>query len=592
MNDRVMNDLYDRLRPEDEPLGADTADRVWARVSGESLAGEAPASDEHRERNVDRSPGAVPSLRVERTRRRTARPISRRVGVWAASAAAISGLAATAAVVGSRDTVVAPADSLPTATPTPESPQPYPSSPIDPTTEPGEQQPAVSGPETAGDSMSVGTKFAVADFVPTGWKIDSMNASPTGSIFGGESWALLDVEGNVSGVVSIRAPRPIDEEEAAARANDDDRNTTVRGLPAIEYEQSKQGGNDVPRSGISWVENSLAIDVTATEDARSLVRPAAEVLTIDASTQSLSLPDELGLVAADELGFVEPTAVHTVITMSPSEGSSGVLVAVRANTYGYDLDRLVGPDFVWDPVRIDGLEAIVTTTPGGGRWVAWVDDGMHILVQADIVISDDELFEIVRSIRLTDGDEFVEVGEAIAGEGNAEIASWDVFDRTATPDGLGITIRSRPGSGGASAICVEAPHPDCTTIISEGGGIEGFEENGAVAFDVDGRTVGIAWVSDDLVIDSIDWILAPADLDDVVLRPSEVLNPGDGFVDGTTATVLVNERADQGRFVVVEIPDGERPPTIRFVADGVDPDIADIQERFELTPTMDDPFGF
>jgi len=584
-----MNDLYDQLRPADESLDPATADRVWARISGESLDRNAQAdrTDNHAH-DQDGTQREVVSSRQERTRKGTARPISRRFAAWGAAAAAIAGIGATAAVVGSRDTAVAPTDPLAPVTTVPGA------EPVDTTTSPDSttQETEAAALPSGPIGLSAGTKFAVADYLPDGWELGSMDATASGPLFGGQQWALLDAEGSVTGVVSIRAPRVLSADEQMQYTDDDDLNTTVRGFPASEYGPNAGEGDPVQRSGIRWIEGSLLISMSASGDAQELVRPVAEALMIDGETRQLSIPNNLGLIPSTDLAFADPTAVQTVVAMSPVSSTFGVSITARPNTFGFDLTRLVRADVEWEPILIDDLDAIAATTPGGGRMLAWLDDGMYVIAGSTIEISDSELIDIVLGVRFTDADEFREIGEAISGESNAEIASWDVFDRTSTPAGLGITVRSRPESGGANAICVETTEPECTAILSDGGSIDGFEEYGAVGFDIDGATIGVAWVSDDLVIDSIDWTLRPAELENVTLMPSDFLNPDDGYIDGSTATVLVNERTEQGRFVIVDIPAGERPPAIRFVADGIDPDSAGSEAMFELTPNIANSFSF
>ena len=189
--------------------------------------------------------------------------------------------------------------------------------------------------------LAAGTNFAVADHLPVGWELDAMKATATGSLFGSTQWALLADDGSVTGVVSVRAPRPITSEEAAQNATDD-YNTTVRGLPANEYQQDPDGASTVSRTGLDWVEESLQISLTATGDAETLARPVAEALMIDPATRTVSIPDELGLVPAAGLEFADPDAVTTTIAMSPASSTLGVIISSRPNTFGYGLDQLVG----------------------------------------------------------------------------------------------------------------------------------------------------------------------------------------------------------------------------------------------------------
>jgi len=268
-------------------------------------------------------------------------------------------------------------------------------------------------------NLGGGTKFVVADYMPDGWKLDRMEASPFGSVFPGQQWALLDVDGNVTGVISIRAPRPLDSAEESEYANNEDFDATVRGGPASETEPTSDTGDPIPRSGILWIEDSFLMDVSASGDAQALIRPVAEALVIDETQLTVSIPDDFGLVLSTELDFTEQTAVPTSIEMTPESTTLGVSIFAGPNTFGYGLDRLVRSDVEWEPVAIDDLNVLVSTTLGDGRFMAWIDEGMFVYMSSTIAISDDELFAIVRGIRFTDADEFGATSDAVALQGNA-----------------------------------------------------------------------------------------------------------------------------------------------------------------------------
>ena len=216
---------------------------------------------------------------------------------------------------------------------------------------------------------------------------------------------------------------------------------------------------------------------------------------------------------------------------------------------------------------------------------------MFITVVAATTMTNDALFEIVRGVRFTDADEFQAIVATNAAQEQADLISWDVFDRTSTPDGLEVTVRSRPGSSGANAICVETSNPACATLISEGGAIDGFETYGAAGFAVDGAMIGIAWVSNDLEIDRANQLQRPAESTSISVRPSDFLNSTDGYIDGTTATIVADTQTDRGRFIIVTFPATERPPTIRFWTVDSEDD-TQVTTAFELTPTVANPFNF
>lgn len=127
-------------------------------------------------------------------------------------------------------------------------------------------------------------------------------------------------------------------------------------------------------------------------------------------------------------------------------------------------------------------------------------------------------------------------------------------------------------------------------LRSEGGAIDGFETYGAAGFAIDGAMIAVAWVSADLEIDLENHVERPADSAGVSVRPSDFLNPADGYIDGTTATIVTNARTDRGRFVVVTFPANERPPTIQFSPIVDSAGTTKEATAFELTPTVASPF--
>lgn len=572
-----MNDMYDRLRPADEPLDAATAERVWARIAAQH------STDDHAPELVaDGSSDLVwNSAPVDQRQ-------GRRFTALLATAAAVVGLVGTAVVVSNRDAAVPPLSDA--AEPTGSvSREPSGTTHTDAAAEPSV---GVTDSPSGPADLASGTSFAIAGYVPAGWELDSMEASVTGSLFGSTQWALLGDDGSVAGVVSVRAPRPITAEKAEQNATDDF-NTTVRGIPATEYQQDSNGaGGNVSRTGLDWVEGSLQISLTATGEARTLARSVAEALEIDETTRSVSIPDGLGLVAATDLDFADPDAVTTTIGMSPTASTFGVTISSRPNTFGDELDQLAGSDLDWQSTRIDDRDARMATTPGGTRQVAWASNDMFLTAVSATAISDDELFDIVRGVRFTDADEFRTIVAAHSAQQQADIISWDVLDRTTTPEGFDVTVRSRPGSSGANALCVETPDPVCSTLTSEGGASDGFETYGAVGFAVDGAIFGTAWVSNDLEINRDNQIQRPAETTNVTVRPSDFLNSADGYIDGTTATIVANAQTDRGRFIVVTFPATERPPTIQLALTDDDEDNTDLAAAFEMTPTVANPFSF
>ncbi len=93
----------------------------------------------------------------------------------ATAAAVVVGLAGTALVVSNRDTAVAPSDAADATAPA--ATEPFDNAPTDAEADPNVE--ANSTPSGQVD-LAAGTKFAVAEYLPVGWGLDSMEAMATG----------------------------------------------------------------------------------------------------------------------------------------------------------------------------------------------------------------------------------------------------------------------------------------------------------------------------------------------------------------------------------------------------------------------------
>ncbi len=565
-----MNDLYDRIRPPTEVLDEDTAARVWGEIRRE-----APVEAARPERDTPSTATSVALGPVADAPRRT------HIIAWVAAAAVVAGIAGIGAAAATRSETIAPANTAaaPEPDPRPESdPTPHVGTSPSPLPEPEASPPGPLsvGSEASPNDLWSGTKFAVVDVLPDGMTVSTVRAESAGAVFGDTQWVQLGADGSVTGVINVRAPRLLTAEEAARSASDFE--DAVRGLPATEWRAIRDDGAGSPQSGILWIENSLAIQVTATGTADELVRPIAEALVLDVESRTVTVPDEFELVAAADLDFVDSAAVRTTLFMQPAwSDSQGVNVSTRPNTFGYDLDQLVGTDQDWQTVEIDAIPARGLRTSNDDLVaLAWLDDGMFVSITTSLALSDAEMFDVMRGVRFVDVDEFQMFGRTVADRENAEMGTWALFDRTVTEDGIELSVRSKPGSIGANALCVDAPILDCTLILSEGGIIDGQESYGAAGFDLGDRKVGVGWVS--------------ADIDDATsgpsLHPSFSLDPSEVPSDETSAIVLFDIATDLGRFVVVDQPEGEHPPTIRFDSNGAG------GPSIELIPTLDGPFDF
>lgn len=557
-----MNDLYDRIRPADEILDEETAARVWSRVTGEALepSGVTPQDE---------------SASVLRLSTRVRESPRRRLAGWSAAAAVVVGVAGLVGVVATRSEPIDPADTSVASDPVPE-PDIAPTAL--PETDPVAPEVTAAEAEELGDDLSTGTKFAVADDPPDGWAIESMRAERAGSMFGEARWAQVGPDGSVAGIISIRPPILLSAEDIA-QSSSGEFDDTVRGVPADEWTVSIDNGSSVQRNGIAWIEESLQMQVSAVGTTADLVRPVAEALVLDVESRTVTLPDSFGLVPATDLDFADDNAVRTTLFMQPEwSDSHGIGISSWPNTFGFGLDRLVGTTADWQPIQIDDIAALGARTPDGNLiGLSWLDGDMYITLSNSLVTTDDEVFDVVRGLRFTDAEQFRATGQSIADRINADIADWTVFDQVATSDGIAVSIRTKPGGTGAHALCIDVPIFDCSLIQSEGGSVDGFESYGAAGFDLGDRRIGVAWVSSDIDAATIE----PS------LHSSDSLNPfTDLLLDETTATVLADTTTDVGRFVLVDIPDGERPPAIRFESgDQLGPQI-------DLTPMPDGPFDF
>lgn len=553
-----MNDLYDRIRPADEHLDPATAQRVWARISNEPAG--PPMDDPHL--------AASPDLKLATAPEREHPRRVQRAATWAAAAAAVVGLAGIAIVAG-RPGSETPADT------------PAQSNPTNTTqnTEPDLQVPADENVDATDGSgpfiIANGTRFAVVDVVPEGWNVVGVDAGPGGSLFGSQQWALLDEAGEVNGVVDVRPPRPVPADEA--NLADDEFDSTVRGVPADEWtDDPAASGSPIPRAGITWFENSYQMQVSATGAAQELVRPIAESLVVDVQARTVTIPDDFGLIPTGELGLTDPAAVTTSIRLAPSWTGPGLIVYSEPNRFGYDLDLLVGTGYDWEPIQIDGRSAVATrNTSGAIAIISWLDDDRQVTMSSTLAmatdasaLSDEELLDVARGVRFADSAEFIDVSATVAKGVNNEVAGWAVYDQASMSDGIEASVRTSPDHDDGHALCLDAPVFDCILVDDDGG----FDEaHAAKGFDLGDRRIGVVWIST-----SID-----AQTGDPTLRPSDHLNPADGYTDGTTATIISDTTTDHGRFVIVTIPDGERPPTVGFISDdGPSP-------RVELTPNLD-----
>lgn len=62
-----------------------------------------------------------------------------------------------------------------------------------------------------------------------------------------------------------------------------------------------------------------------------------------------------------------------------------------------------------------------------------------------------------------------------------------------------------------------------------------------------------------------------------------IRNPADGYAGGTTATIIADITTGHARFVIVTIPDGERPATVGFISnDGPSPRVELTQCRYTV----------
>lgn len=539
-------DVLDDLRPDTQHLDPATAERVWRRLTAQhpDLADTDTTNEERHSLARVRTDADVPH---RATRRRS-------VALVGAAAAAVVGLVALGVVDRSGpDSPPATATQPSIASPPPSAVTPS----SEPVVSPAETDESaatvvdqVKADDSTRDDLAAATGFVLPSFVPDGLEITGLEAgrnSMWDNPFGATRWAQV-IDGSITKMLTVRAPRPIDPRDPEIDSDD-----TVRGTAAEIWAQ-----DDV--LGVSWNAEGHTHVATSTGLTEAEFLGAVEDLEIDSETSTVTLPDggrSLGLVHESQLGVVGDDVVTSVVAIAdPARPHNTVLHAVATpNTFGVTVDGFTPEQPGWETRTVDGVDMRIRVHPadeGGGNEVRWVDHDVRYQVYG--TTDTDTAIEFARGLTLTDAATFKAAVAELTDRATAEMMAWIELDRVTFDDGISATIRSRTEGSGADAICIEAPVEQCSEQVSEASLADGYSDNVFDTFDINGRNVVIGWQS-----------TSEAErLGEPTIEPGDAVDPADGLSLTTTATLDQLARGTTGRFLEIEVPAGERPPQLIF----------------------------
>lgn len=554
-------DIFEALRPDTDPFDTATARRVRDRIlaahpeltdgpNGDVTPGQPAGVPPATVRSATGQPStartaSAPPAIARRARTTpaewTEEPDARRprgmriVALAGAAAAAVIGLVAIATVRGQDPVDESPATATEPA--------------------PDAQAPA---PPATGDDLAEATGFLLPTTMPEGVEITSLEAGPDvaqwGNPFGETRWARLEADGTVSGVFSVRPPRPAD----APEGTDDDYDETVRGVPASVFTQEDN-------ISIGWYEAGAQMAARSQGLTRHELLAAVEALEIDVEALSVTLPDggsSVGLVHESELGFSDDHAIVSTVTVGELDNPARAALlyaAATPNTFGRTLTDIAEREEGWEPRTMEGVDALVRTNAVSGpngtmTEMTWIADGFRFRVYGSF--GPEAVFAFAAGLELTDFTTFSAAESDLGDRMTTMMTSWAVLDRATFTDGIEVTVRSRRTGSGADAICIEAPVQQCMEQVSEASLVDGYADNVFSTFDVNGRQVMIGWQS-----------AGEADrLGEPTLSAGTAANPADGLSLTTTATIDQFVVGEAGRFLEIRIPAGERPPALSFLS--------------------------
>ena len=543
------SDVFELLRPETVPLEPEIADRVWDKLVAEHPQLESGRS-ERRASTGTRGAGLTPAGGVPTNLGGVGR---RRFAVVGAAAAAIVGSLAVGLVYSRDDGYVVPG-SIPAQRPSSSTAASPPSSPdassvlptatgVDLTETSVVSSSVVEEPASA--ELATATGFILPAVVPEGYEITGLSAGRSGDLFGSTRWARVDETGAVVGLLSVRPPRP-----AAAGDDEFEADETLRGVPVDLFSNGER------HQGAYWIESGLIMSASVTDLSRDDLVAAVESLVVDTTTRTVSLPDNalsLGLTPESALGFVGDNVVVADVQLDPIGAPRvGTLTASSSpNTFGRSLEQLVDDDPGWEVRTVGDAQMLVKTlsaAQGGWTEVAWISG--DFVMRARGAVDSEEVLAFVAGLRFVDAASFAAAGAQLT----EAMIEWDLLDQVTFDDGIVVSVRSRTDGSGANAICVEAPIRQCREQVSEGGLVDGYEDNVFDAFDVAGRTIVIGWQS----------ASEAARLGTPTLRAGDASDLTDGLSLESSASLDQFGSTSNGRFLKITVPEGERPPALDF----------------------------
>lgn len=419
---------------------------------------------------------------------------------------------------------------------------------------------------------------------PPGYQIDSLTASEPVSPFGTIRFVRFDEAGvSVEASLGVRFLAP-EAESGEDNGVEFEADATVRGVPAQVSHIGPRSDAEPEQAGVMWVEDGMTMSSSSTGLSAAEVVAATEALLIDVPERTVELPEQtVGLVAVDDVSVMPANAVTSTVNLSPMDGRSGGFVSFgsQPNTLGLSLEVIVdefvgGSGAVWEPREIDGRTFYVQEQPADGLGpftsLVWLDGPFKMYASGRAAPED--VIAFAAGLIPVDREAFSSVGAFIT----VRALALDEIDRVEFDDGVVVSVRAlRAGADGtgASAMCLEAPIMRCTFQIGESSIIGEFQTSVFETFDLGGRVITLGWQNAAEVERAGDPVLGMS---------GNVFEPGASVPTETNSTIVQQVTTSSGRFIEIQVADGEAPPSVNFETDG--------QVNFGVTADLDGPLDF